>query len=97
MTCRAMTRAGDPITLAAKTLKGRNRIREHGDRWTVVFVCKGMAPLSFSSKTGTWLLVIPEHDDPATSHARRWVHLADDDDFDVTTTTATANDDRREA
>lgn len=32
------------VKLTGKTLKGKNRVREHGDTWNVVFSSPSMAP-----------------------------------------------------
>lgn len=65
---------GEKISLSGKTLKGKNRIREHGSDWTVVQVVDKVA---FSPKLGPWLMVTAED-----GHGR-WVNSMDDTDFIV--------------
>lgn len=65
------------VKLTAKTLKGKNRLREAGDpeHWTVL---KQQAMVGFSQHEGPWLFVKPQNE----FHSR-WVHLTDDHDFVV--------------
>lgn len=59
------------ITLKGKTLKGKNRIREHGNRWVVV------TPADPFHKDK--ILIHPE----GNSLELRWIHPVNDKDFEV--------------
>ena len=68
-------KTGDTILLAGRTLKGKNRVREHGTAWTVAAVrgavdCLGGAP---------GVLVHPA----GAEEALRWVLLDGGPDFNV--------------
>lgn len=64
------------IRLEGKTLKGRNRIHEHGEWWKLI---KTSNFVLFSNQKGPWILVEsvkhPKHN--------RWVHTSMDTDFKV--------------
>ena len=73
-----MSILGKTIRLKGKTQKGKNRVREHGEMWTVLAVTDHV--LFSSDRTGPWLFVAPEgktQDDKAS----RWIHRLDDLDF----------------
>lgn len=71
-----MVSPGNLIHLCGKTLKGKNRVREHGNEWEILFVRE---KVSFSSQPGPWLCVRPWGLD---NHIR-WVHIHQDIDFEV--------------
>ena len=75
-----MTMLGKQIQLKGISQKGKNRIREHGDRWTVLAETDRV--LFAPSQPGPWIFVAPlgkGQDDKAS----RWVKQTGDDDFDV--------------
>lgn len=69
---------GTEIVLKGKTQKGKNRIREIGEKWVVVRIDKSVL---FSNQEGPWMLVRP-HGDKNNSRAR-WVHPKRDENFEV--------------
>jgi hypothetical protein len=75
-----MSFLGKTIRLKGKTQKGRNRVREHGEMWSV-FAETDKVLFSVSRK-GPWLFISPEG--KTQDHkASRWIHGADDEDFDL--------------
>ena len=75
---------GKVIRLKGISQKGKNRIREHGDRWTVLAETDRI--LFDPSKQGPWLFISPKNammglgqDDKAS----RWIHANNDFDFTV--------------
>ena len=60
------------IELRGKTLKGKNRVREHGTRAEIL---KGGDIMPFSLRPGPWFLIRHGSD-------LRWIHGTDDTDFD---------------
>jgi|HubBroStandDraft_6_1064221.scaffolds.fasta_scaffold298177_2 hypothetical protein len=77
----------DIIILKGKTLKGKNRIREHGDKW-VIFMVGDELPLKFLHGK---ILIVPEKDwnnKEAFENGwkeMRWIHPTNDPDFEVIT------------
>ena len=59
------------VRLRGRTLKGKNRIREHGDEWIVL------------NRNNAVLLVESTESNPALRDLR-WVMGVDDPDFEVT-------------
>jgi hypothetical protein len=75
-----MALLGKTVQLKGISQKGKNRVREHGDRWTVLAETDKV--LFAPSTTGSWLFVAPMglgQDDKAS----RWVRATDDLDFVV--------------
>ena len=71
---------GKQVKLKGITQKGKNRIREHGDRWMVLAETDHV--LFFPQWKGTWLFVAPigcGQEDKAS----RWVRANEDIDFSV--------------
>ncbi len=71
---------GKNIKLRGKTQKGKNRIRENGEFWTVLAATDHV--LFSPDKKGPWVFIAPmgrKQDDKAA----RWVHTTDDVDFVV--------------
>lgn len=66
------------MILKGKSLKGKNRIREHGEFWFIEFTAD---KVQFDPRPGPWALVIPKG--PAHREHSRWIHLTDDKDFEV--------------
>lgn len=66
------------VTLKGKTLKGKNRVREHGNLWHVLSVSPGTQ-------------FVPRgmlHVEPVSSSAEptkeaRWIHPTADSDFEI--------------
>ena len=75
-----MALLGKTVQLKGISQKGKNRIREHGDRWTVLAETDQV--LFAPSTTGPWLFLAPlglGQDDKAS----RWVRASGDSDFMV--------------
>lgn len=70
---------GRDIRLRGKSAKGKNRIREHGELWTVFAETDKVL---FNPQPGQWLFVAPsgKNQDDKSS---RWIHADNDLDFDV--------------
>lgn len=69
--------SGDIITLRGKTLKGKNRVREHGSLWRIVSV-----------STGTrWVKRGMLNIEPVEQRGRfpegRWIMPVNDPDFEI--------------
>lgn len=64
------------IKLTPISNKGKNRIQELGDQWTIL---KIQDKVLFSSDSGPWLLIEPisNPDKP------RWIHQDNDQDFKI--------------
>ena len=67
---------GDKIILKGKSLKGKNRIGQHGKEWTVIVITPVRVLVKSADKTfkmpdGTW----------ATD--ARWLDLPTDRDFEI--------------
>ncbi len=74
-----MTFLGKNIRLKGKTQKGKNRVREHSDKW-VVFA--ETDKVLFNPQVGGWLFITPvgkSQDDKAS----RWIRAVDDPDFEI--------------
>jgi len=67
------------VRLKGKSLKGKNRIREHGEWWTIEFEADTVL---FDPRPGPWALVSPCRSDDPDLHSR-WIHLKEDKDFIV--------------
>jgi hypothetical protein len=79
-----MTLLGQQIRLIGTSQKGKNRIREHGDRWTVIAETDRI--LFDPSKAGPWIFVTPKVAGPGLGQddkASRWIHANSDFDFRV--------------
>ncbi len=75
-----MSLLGKEINLAGLSQKGKNRIREQGNRWIVLAETDRV--LFSPGNAGPWLFVAPlgkGQDDKAS----RWIRLANDADFSV--------------
>ena len=75
-----MSILGKTIRLKGKTMKGKNRVREHGDMWTVLAETETV--LFAPSSKGPWLFAAPvgkNQDDKAS----RWIHSLTDLDFEI--------------
>lgn len=75
-----MSLLGKHIHLKGITQKGKNRVREHGEQWSVL--AETDVVLFSPSKHGPWLFIAPLGCD-ATHKASRWVHKNNDADFIV--------------
>ena len=73
---------GQEVTLVPLTRKGKNRIREHGERWKV----EGIRDrVGFSPRPGPWILVVAI-DDPNPFGGQptfRWIKESDDENFEI--------------
>ena len=79
-----MSLLGKRIKLKGITAKGKNRIREHGDTWTVLAETDRV--LFSPTQQGPWLFITPKPAGPGLGQddkASRWVHLTSDFDFTV--------------
>lgn len=65
------------IKLFGKTLKGKNRIRELGNEWSII---RTSLTVLFNPAVGPWALVQPVNGHTLQS---RWIHLTHDVDFGV--------------
>lgn len=77
-----MSLLGKRIRLKGLSQKGKNRIKENGDRWTVWAETDRV--LFSPGKMGPWLFVSPEgqtQDDKSS----RWMKVIDDTDFIILT------------
>lgn len=72
-----MIKENDTIHLKGKTQKGKNRVREQGSTWMVLFIRDSVL---FSSLPGPWLMVASLSSSKA--HIR-WVHIKNDVDFEI--------------
>jgi hypothetical protein len=75
-----MALLGKQIQLKGLSQKGKNRVREHGERWVVLAETNRV--LFAPDKEGPWLFVAPPgkgQDDKAS----RWVRVSGDADFTV--------------
>lgn len=83
---------GDVVILGAKTAKGKNRIREHGNRWLVREIDRSVLSRNLgllvcpASYIGTEHLD-PTYDRPNSLHQvdgyARWVRPVDDQHFEI--------------
>ena len=67
------------VKLVGKSMKGKNRVREHGSVWTVHVITEKVL---FNPQPGPWLFVSPLGR-LFQDKASRWVHQTDDQDFIV--------------
>lgn len=77
-----MALLGKHLRLKGLTQKGKNRVREHGDLWTVL---AEVDKVLFNPNPGPWLFITPAgrtQDDKAA----RWIKASDDVDFSFVTT-----------
>lgn len=75
-----MSLLGKTIRLKGKTQKGKNRVSELGDLWSVM--AETDAVLFAPSSKGPWMHIVPfgrSHDDKAS----RWIHGLNDLDFEI--------------
>lgn len=75
-----MTLLGKQIQLKGTSQKGKNRVREHGDRWMVLAETDRV--LFAPNQHGPWLFVAPMGRGQ-NDKASRWVRAAGDLDFVV--------------
>lgn len=75
-----MSLLGKTIQLKGITQKGKNRVREIGDRWTVL--AEADVVLFAPKEHGPWLFVSPMGCDQSHK-ASRWVRANGDTDFTV--------------
>lgn len=75
-----MSLLGKLVRLKGLTQKGKNRVRDHGDRWVVLAETDRV--LFASDKPGPWLFIAP--DGMGQEHkASRWIRSINDVDFEV--------------
>jgi hypothetical protein len=74
-----MSILGKTIRLKGKTMRGKNRVREHGNEWTVLAETEKVL---FNPAKGPWLFAAPagKNQDDKSS---RWIHGLTDLDFEV--------------
>ncbi len=75
-----MSLLGKTIRLTGKTMKGKNRVRENGEMWTVLAETETV--LFAPSSKGPWIFISPvgkSQDDKAS----RWCHSLSDLDFNI--------------
>ena len=75
-----MSLLGKTIRLKGKTMKGKNRIREHGDMWNVL--AETDTVLFAPSSTGPFLFIAPPGKDQ-NDKSSRWIKSANDLDFEI--------------
>jgi hypothetical protein len=75
-----MSLLGKTIQLKGITQKGKNRVREIGDRWTVL--AETDVVLFAPNQHGPWLFLSPMGCDQ-NHKASRWVRASGDTDFTV--------------
>lgn len=75
-----MSLLGKNIRLKGISQKGKNRVREHGDQWTVF--AETDVVLFAPNKQGPWLFVSPRGQ-TQEAKASRWIRATDDADFIV--------------
>jgi hypothetical protein len=64
------------MILKGKTLKGKNRIREHGSEWDTL---TSSPSVLFDARPGPWLFVAPI----GKPFDARWIHALHDDNFEI--------------
>ena len=75
-----MSLLGKLIRLRGISQKGKNRVREQGEQWTVLAETDRV--LFAPDEPGHWLFISPEGQ--GQDHkASRWVRASDDKDFEV--------------
>ena len=75
-----MALLGKQVQLKGVTAKGKNRVREHGDRWTVLAETDRV--LFAPGKPGPWLFVAPPGKGQ-NDKASRWIRASEDENFTV--------------
>lgn len=75
-----MTTLGKDIKIIGITQKGKNRVRQHGNDWTV---CAETDKVLFNPEPGPWLYIVPEGKD-FYDKAGRWIKKDNDVDFQIT-------------
>jgi hypothetical protein len=75
-----MALLGKTIQLKGISQKGKNRIRDHGDRW--VALAETDTVLFAPGQKGPWLFVAPEGKGQ-NDKASRWIRASGDTDFHV--------------
>ncbi len=78
-----MSLLGKKIRLKGLSMKGKNRIREHGDDWIVL--AETHTVLFAPTKLGPWLFAAPIGKDQ-NHKSSRWLHATEDLDFEVVKT-----------
>lgn len=73
-----MALLGKQIRLKGKSQKGKNRIREHGDRWTVL--AETSSVLFSPEKPGPWIFICVGGGNQ-NDKSSRWIHALNDEDF----------------
>jgi hypothetical protein len=76
------------VTMLPKTKRGKQLVKQHGERWEVLQV---LDKVLFSSAAGPWMLVTPITEarihesvrDTREDTASRWIHAFFDDNFTV--------------
>jgi len=66
----------EQVVVSGKNLKGKNRIREHGQIWAVLEV---RDKVLFDNNPGPWLLIAPI--DKINGNHSRWIHQSFDTDM----------------
>ncbi len=77
-----MTLLGKTVQLKGISQKGKNRVREHGDRWVVLAETDRV--LFKPNELGPWLFIAPVGQGQ-NDKASRWVRSLHDLDFTVIT------------
>ena len=75
-----MSVLGKKVRLKGRSQKGKNRVRDHGEMWTVL--AEADRVLFAPSNPGPWLFVAAEGCDQ-NHKSSRWVKTAGDADFEV--------------
>lgn len=75
-----MALLGKTIQLKGLSNKGKNRIRAHGERWTVLAETDRV--LFAPGQTGPWIFIAP-HGFGQNDKASRWIRATGDLDFVV--------------
>lgn len=78
-----MSLIGKEILLQGKTRKGKNRISQFGNIWTVMAETDRVI---FSQEQGPWLFITVSSSGKDMNHASsRWIKKTDDPDFSFQT------------
>lgn len=75
-----MSLLGKKIKLKGTSQKGKNRVRENGDTWTVFAETDRV--LFNKNAIGPWLYIAPSGKDQ-NHRASRWIHGLADTDFEM--------------
>lgn len=73
-----MALLGKTIQLKGISQKGKNRVRDHGERWTVLAETDRV--LFAPNNPGPWLFIAP-HGQGQNDKASRWIRANGDSDF----------------